>query len=60
MDTISSLKNEELLSFFARNKMEISCLEKPNTLLGMLRDHNLVPEHQYRVRVLMGDMRLCE
>ncbi|XP_076024189.1 nuclear body protein SP140-like protein isoform X2 [Genypterus blacodes] len=48
MDPLDFLEPEELLRFFACNKTEISCLDKPQTLLSVLRDHNLIPEDRYK------------
>ncbi|XP_033182003.1 LOW QUALITY PROTEIN: uncharacterized protein LOC113159755 [Anabas testudineus] len=49
MDPLDFLESEELLRFFRRNKTEMSCMEKPQIFLDQLRDHDLIPEHRYKL-----------
>lgn len=49
MDRLDFYENEELLQFLRVNKTAISLLEKPQTFLNQLRDHNMIPEDQYKV-----------
>lgn len=44
------LEPEDLLSFFRRNKTEMSCMETPLTFIRQLRDHDLMPEDRFEVR----------
>ncbi|XP_076024184.1 uncharacterized protein LOC143014259 isoform X3 [Genypterus blacodes] len=53
MDPLDFIEPVELLRFFACNKTEISCLDKPQTLLRVLRDHNLIPEDRYKKVIRM-------
>ncbi|XP_074552596.1 nuclear body protein SP140-like protein isoform X2 [Halichoeres trimaculatus] len=48
MDPLDFLEPEELLRFFHCHKTELSCVERPRTLLNQLRDHNLIPEGRYK------------
>lgn len=49
MDRVDFFEQEELLQFLRVNKTAISLLENPQTLLNQLRDHNMIPEDQYKV-----------
>ncbi|XP_029913480.1 nuclear body protein SP140-like protein [Myripristis murdjan] len=53
MDPLDFLDDEQLLRFFHCNKTEMSCMEKPQTFLNKLRDHNLVPEDDYKKVIRM-------
>ncbi|XP_071764048.2 uncharacterized protein sp100.1 isoform X1 [Centroberyx gerrardi] len=53
MDPLDFLEPEQLLQFFHRKKTEMSCMEKPQTFLNQLRDHNLIPEDRYKKVIRM-------
>ncbi|XP_054463226.1 nuclear body protein SP140 isoform X2 [Anoplopoma fimbria] len=53
MEPMDWLGNEELLRFFHRHKTEMSCIENPHTFLSQLRDHDLVPDDQYKKVIRM-------
>ncbi|KAF7654255.1 hypothetical protein LDENG_00071820 [Lucifuga dentata] len=53
MDPLDFLEPEELLRFFRCNKTEMSCFDKPQTFLRLLRDNNLIPEDRYKKVIRM-------
>ncbi|XP_024920516.1 autoimmune regulator isoform X1 [Cynoglossus semilaevis] len=48
MDLLNVMEPTELLQFLHYHKTELSCIEKPHTLLCQLKDHNLIPEDRYK------------
>uniref|UniRef100_A0A3P8WPW1 SP110 nuclear antigen, tandem duplicate 3 n=1 Tax=Cynoglossus semilaevis TaxID=244447 RepID=A0A3P8WPW1_CYNSE len=48
MDPLNFLESTELLQFLHYHKTELSCIEKPHTLLSQLKDHNLIPEDKHK------------
>lgn len=48
-DPLDFKTNEELTQFFRSKKTEMSCMEQPQTFLRQLRDHELIPEDEYKV-----------
>nr|XP_043907248.1 nuclear body protein SP140-like protein isoform X2 [Solea senegalensis] len=49
MNPLDFLEPEQLLRFLHCHKTELSCMEKPETFLNQLRDHNLIPEDSHKV-----------
>ncbi|KAM3599074.1 uncharacterized protein V6R79_026387 [Siganus canaliculatus] len=47
-DRLDFFENKELIQLFHCSKTEISCLEKPGIFIRQLRDHDLVPEDEYK------------
>ncbi|KAJ3600919.1 hypothetical protein NHX12_031892 [Muraenolepis orangiensis] len=48
MNRLPFFDDEQLTRWFRRKKTELSCMEKPQTLLNHLRDHDLIPEDRYK------------
>ncbi|KAF3700434.1 Nuclear body protein SP140-like protein [Channa argus] len=44
MDPLYFFESHELLQFFHRHKTELSCMDKPQSFLFQLRDHDLIPK----------------
>ncbi|KAJ3600918.1 hypothetical protein NHX12_031891 [Muraenolepis orangiensis] len=47
MNRLPFFDDEQLTRWFRQRKTELSCMEKPETLLNHLRDHDLIPEDRY-------------
>ncbi|XP_059928098.1 uncharacterized protein LOC132472485 isoform X2 [Gadus macrocephalus] len=48
MNPLDTLDDRQLQGFFRRSKTEMSCMDKPQSLLKQLRDHELIPEEKYK------------
>lgn len=51
MDRLEFFDKHELLRFLQVHKNELALLEKPRIFLNQLRDHHMIPEDRYEVRL---------
>ncbi|XP_030233428.1 nuclear body protein SP140 isoform X2 [Gadus morhua] len=48
MNPLDTLDDRQLQGFFRRSKTEMSCMDKPQSLLKQLRDHELILEEKFQ------------
>ncbi|XP_056435547.1 nuclear body protein SP140-like protein [Gadus chalcogrammus] len=48
MNPLDTLDDRQLQGFFRRSKTEMSRMDKPQSFLKQLRDHELIPEEKYK------------
>ena len=57
MDPLDTLDDRQLQGFFRRSKTEMSCMDKPQSFLKQLRDHELILEEKFQVRLKVSRIK---